>query len=244
TLPSFEEQLVTPKGETRILLTTKSPLPDSQGRVTNVVTVSLDISERKQAEEQLRDAKEAAALAKRTKTEFMANMSHELRTPLNAIIGFSDIIRAELLGSIGSPRYREYAADIGSSARHLLCIINDILDVSKIEAGKLELHESLVDLDILIDDVMRLVHERAERAGIALQRDSNPDEISKVYVDSRKIKQVFLTLLSTSIMFTPSGGRVMVARQQTADGGLNILVRDTGIGIAAEHISLATSRFG
>src|SRR5262249_15128816 len=127
---------------------------------------------------------------------------------------------------------------------HLLCIINDILDVSKIEAGKLELHESLVDLDILIDDVMRLVHERAERAGIALQRDSNPDEISKVYVDSRKIKQVLLNLLSNSIKFPPSGARVMVARQQTADGGLNILIRDTGIGIAAEHISLATSRFG
>ncbi|HXV23879.1 MAG TPA: response regulator, partial [Alphaproteobacteria bacterium] len=120
TLAGFEEELITPVGESRILLTTKSPLRDSEGRVINVVTVSLDITERKQAEEQLRETKEAAELANRTKTEFMANMSHELRTPLNAIIGFADIIRAELLGSSGSPRYREYARDIGDSARHLL----------------------------------------------------------------------------------------------------------------------------
>ncbi|MCI0431892.1 MAG: ATP-binding protein [Rhodospirillales bacterium] len=243
TLAGFEEELLTPAGEKRILLTTKSPLCDGEGRVLNVVTVSLDITERKRAEEQLRVAKESAELANRTKTEFMANMSHELRTPLNAIIGFADIIRAELLGSIGSPRYREYARDIGDSARHLLSIINDILDVSKIEAGKLELHEEAIDLDNLIDDVFRLVHERADGADITLRRDAD-HPVPGLFADSRKIKQILLNLLSNAIKFTFPGGTVSIGRRVGADGGLQITVRDTGIGIAPEHIPIATARFG
>ena len=243
TMPSFEERLASPSGEARILLTTKSPLRDGDGRVVNVVTVSLDITERKQAEEQLREAKEGAELANRTKTEFMANMSHELRTPLNAIIGFSDIIRAELLGALGSPRYREYARDIGDSARHLLSIINDILDVSKIEAGKLELHEDQVNLDLLIEDVLRLVHERAGMAGIELRR--RPEgEVPAIFADPRKMKQVLLNLLSNAIKFTPGGGTVTVSRRLAGDGRLAVIVEDTGIGMAAEHIPIATSRFG
>ncbi len=243
TMAGFEEELVTSAGEKRILLTTKSPLCDRGGRVVNVVTVSLDITERKQAEEQLRDAKEGAELANRTKTEFMANMSHELRTPLNAIIGFADIIRAELIGSIGSPRYREYARDIGDSARHLLSIINDILDVSKIEAGKLELHEEIVDLDNLIDDVFRLVHERAERSEIGLHTIAD-HPVPGLFADPRKIKQILLNLLSNSIKFTPAGGTVSISRALGADGGLVMIVGDTGIGISPEHIPVATARFG
>ncbi|MGH6932667.1 MAG: hybrid sensor histidine kinase/response regulator [Dongiaceae bacterium] len=243
TMAGFEEELVTPSGEKRILLTTKSPLCDREGGVVNVVTVSLDITERKQAEEQLRDAKEAAELANRTKTEFMANMSHELRTPLNAIIGFADIIRAELIGSIGSPRYREYARDIGDSARHLLSIINDILDVSKIEAGKLELHEEPIDLDSLIDDVFRLVHERAEQAEVSLRKVAERP-VPGLLADPRKIKQILLNLLSNSIKFTPTGGTVGITLALGTDGGLTVTVEDTGIGIAPEHIPLATARFG
>ena len=206
TQAGFEEELVTPTGETRILLTTKSPLRDGDGRVVNVVTVSLDITERKQAEEQLRDAKELAELANRTKTEFLANMSHELRTPLNAIIGFADIIKAELLGAVGAPRYREYARDIGDSARHLLSIINDILDVSKIEAGKLELHEDAVNVDVVVEDVLRLVHERAETAGVILRPDM-VGQAPRLYADQRKIKQILLNLISNAVKFTPAGER-------------------------------------
>jgi PAS domain S-box-containing protein len=243
TLAGFEETLVTPSGAKRILLTTKSPLCDSEGRVVNVVTVALDITERKQAEEQLRDTKDAAELANRTKTEFMANMSHELRTPLNAIIGFADIIRSELLGSVGSARYREYARDIGDSARHLLSIINDILDVSKIEAGRLELHEERIDLDIVIDDVCRLVHERAETAKITLCK-LNHEPVPGLFADPRKIKQILLNLLSNAIKFTPPGGTVTISRSIRPDGGLTLTVEDTGIGIALENIPIATSRFG
>ncbi len=243
TLAGFEEELITPAGESRILLTTKSPLRDGQGHVVNVVTVSLDITQRKQAEEQLREAKESAELANRTKTEFMANMSHELRTPLNAIIGFADIIRAELLGSIGAPRYREYASDIGDSARHLLSIINDILDVSKIEAGKLELHEDSVDLDAVMDDVLRLVQERTEMAGVSLFRDF-AGEVPGLHADQRKIKQILLNLISNAIKFTPAGGTVTLSRRLAPDGGIVISVADTGIGIAPENIPIATSRFG
>ena len=243
TLAGFEQTLVTPPGEKRILLTTKSPLCDSEGHVINVVTVALDITERKQGEEQLRDAKEAAELANRTKTEFMANMSHELRTPLNAIIGFSDIIRAELLGSIGSARYREYARDIGDSARHLLSIINDILDVSKIEAGKLELHEETLDLDIVVDDIFRLVRERAERGEIELRKITK-EPVPGLFADPRKLKQILLNLLSNAIKFTAPGGAVSISRSLRADGGLRLVVQDTGIGIAPENIPIATSRFG
>jgi PAS domain S-box-containing protein len=243
TLAGFEEELITPAGESRILLTTKSPLRDGEGRVVNVVTVSLDITERKRAEEQLREAKEGAELANRTKTEFMANMSHELRTPLNAIIGFADIIRAELLGTVGSPRYREYARDIGDSARHLLSIINDILDVSKIEAGKLELHEDCIDLDAVMDDVLRLVHERAEMAGVALRREA-PGQVPRLFADQRKIKQILLNLISNAVKFTPAGGTVTLSRSVGADNGIIMSVADTGIGIAPEHIPIATARFG
>jgi PAS domain S-box-containing protein len=243
TLANFEETLVTPSGEKRILLTTKSPLCDGEGRVVNVVTVALDITERKHAEVQLRETKEAAELANRTKTEFMANMSHELRTPLNAIIGFADIIRAELLGSVGSIRYREYARDIGDSARHLLSIINDILDVSKIEAGKLELHEESLDLDTVIEDIFRLVHERAERAEITLRKIAD-ETVPALFADPRKIKQILLNLLSNAIKFTPPGGTVSISRSRRADGGLRLIVKDTGIGIAPENIPIATSRFG
>jgi PAS domain S-box-containing protein len=243
TMPSFEERFVTTEGENRILLTTKSPLRDTGGHVSHVVTVSLDITERKEAEEMLREAKETAELANRTKTEFMANMSHELRTPLNAIIGFADIIGTELLGPVGSPRYREYARDVGESAKHLLSIINDILDVSKIEAGKVELHEDLIDLDDLARDLMRLVRERARLAGIALSYAIDP-VTPALTADPRKIKQILLNLLSNAIKFTPAGGTVHVSAGPVADGGLAITVADSGIGMAEQDIPLATARFG
>jgi signal transduction histidine kinase len=170
-------------------------------------------------------------------------MSHELRTPLNAIIGFADIIRAELLGAVGAPRYREYARDIGDSARHLLSIINDILDVSKIEAGKLELHEDAVDIDVVIEDVLRLINERAETAGVDLRRD-RAETVPKLFADQRKIKQILLNLIANAVKFTMSGGSVTIGRHIGADGGIVVSVTDTGIGMAPEHIPIAMARFG
>src|SRR5579863_2191573 len=158
---SFEEALILPTGESRVLLTTKALLNDHANRPSLVVTASLDISDRKEAELALLAAKEEAELASRSKTEFLANMSHELRTPLNAIIGFSQLMADEVMGPLGSARYQSYARDISASGQHLLSIISDILDVSKLEAGRVELDEEEVEIGHVVRDLLHLVVERA-----------------------------------------------------------------------------------
>ena len=230
-------------GNERVLLTTKSPLRDNEGHVTNVVTVSLDITDRKKAEVELEAAKDTAVAASRSKTEFLANMSHELRTPLNAIIGFAEIMTTETLGPIGSPRYREYARDIGDSARHLLTIINDILDVSKIEAGKLDVYEEDVDVGDVVTSVSRLIQPRSEEAGIAVSTEVE-GAVPKLRTDSRHLKQILLNILSNALKFTDKGGEIGIRAGRAADGGLDISVSDTGIGMSEEEINIATQRFG
>jgi PAS domain S-box-containing protein len=202
-----------------------------------------DISDHRQAEAQLRAAKESAELADRSKTEFLANMSHELRTPLNAIIGFSDVMRSELLGPIGNDSYRGYIEDIHASGRHLLEVINEILDMSKVESGHLELLEEPVKLSALVRASLRLVRERADQGSVTLINDV-ADSLPPVLVDERRFKQILLNLMSNAVKFTPPQGSIRVWAELLPEGGLVVSVTDTGIGMSPEEMETALAPFG
>jgi len=205
------------------------------------ITTFTDVTGHKQAERALREAKEAAELANRAKSEFLANMSHELRTPLNAIIGFGEIMEGELLGPM-PVRYREYAADIRTSGQHLLGVIKDILDLSKIEAGKMTIEEEPVDLPAAVGDTLRLVAERAAEGGVMLVAEL-PEGLPKLWADRVRTRQMLVNLVTNAIKFTESGGTVTVGAALD-DEGLALRVADTGIGMTAEEIATARSAFG
>ena len=198
--------------------------------------------ERRQAEKESAAAREQAEIANRTKTEFLANMSHELRSPLNSVLGLAEIMKDELFGPMGSDRYRGYAGDIYQSARHLLDVINDILDISKIEAGKVNLREEEVDMAAVIETCVQLMYPRSSMAKITLVRDVAPD-LPRIYADARKAKQILLNLLSNSVKFTPAGGTVAIAAKLNKAGEFCLTVADTGIGIAGDNIDKALSAF-
>jgi len=201
-----------------------------------------DITERENAGVALRQAKETAELADRAKSQFLANMSHELRTPLNAIIGFAEIMTDKLFGPLGDPRYDEYALDIRESGRHLLMLINDILDLSKIEARQANLREEQVDIGEVFASCARLVGERAQRGSIDLDVGS-ADDIPAVWADRVKLKQILLNLLSNAIKFTPAGGKVSMGAARKPEGAIEIKVVDTGIGMRAQDIPIAMQPF-
>ena len=217
----------------------------SDRRIENGGSASIrtDITELKRREEALFHAKELAESANRAKTEFLANISHELRTPLNAIIGFSEIVRDELFGPIGNSKYREYLSDVLHSAKHLLSVINDILDLSKAEAGKLDLVEETVSISVLVESATRLVRDRADRAEVSLRTMLDPD-LPLIFADRRKVLQVLLNLLTNSIKFTPSGGVIEIHAGIDPEGDLELSVSDTGIGMAPDHIETALAPFG
>ena len=176
--------------------------------------------------------------ANKAKSEFLANMSHELRTPLNAINGFSEIMLGEMFGPLGDKRYREYSQDILSSGQHLLALINDILDMSKIEAGKMNLRFEPIHLQDVVDDCVRLVRNRAESTGLTLETDL-PD-LPEIEADYRALKQVLLNLLSNALKFTPNGGRVRVSAEMRRDAlgeRVRVNVHDTGIGISKADLT-------
>ena len=225
-----------------MLLTTKALLRDTEGQPSLVVTASLDITDRKEAELALVAAKEEAELASRSKTEFLANMSHELRTPLNAIIGFSQVMADEVLGPMGSQRYAGYARDIATSAQHLLGIISDILDVSKLEAGKVEIDDDEIDIGQMARDVLHLVVGRARSLDIAIDVEVPPD-LPRLRADALKLKQVLLNLITNAIKFSHPGGSVLIRCYQAEDG-LRIEVVDHGIGMDETEIETAVTRFG
>jgi PAS domain S-box-containing protein len=212
-----------------------SPVRAADGQLAYFIGIMTDITYRKEVERDLVAAKTTAELANRTKTEFLANMSHELRTPLNAVIGFSEVMRGEIFGPIGHPQYREYAGDILNSGQHLLEVINDILDMSKIESGKMELREEVIDLGESVDSCLKLISQRAQDMGHALLVDI-PDEALKLLADSNMVKRILLNLLSNAIKFTPPGGRIELRVTRQPGGDLAIAVADTGIGIAPEDM--------
>ena len=187
---------------------------------------------------------EQVAVANRNKSEFLANMSHELRTPLNAIIGFSEVLTEQMFGDVND-KQMEYLHDIHSSGQHLLTLINDVLDLSKIEAGRMELELSCFDLGLLLDNSLTLVRERAQRQGISLTLEVS-DGLEEWVADARKVKQVVVNLLSNAVKFTPSGGSVSLRARRADDGELaraEISVADTGVGIAPDEQALVFEEF-
>lgn len=223
-------------GLTRVMDVTIKPVYDDRGVVTVLVVEARDITERVEAAERLATALDQAEAANRAKSAFLATMSHELRTPLNAIIGFSDIMLHELFGPLGSPRYRDYARHVQNSGRHLLDLINDVLDMSKLEAGRYTLDESWMEPGEAIETCRALAAVPADAGGVTLAVDCPPD-LPNLLADERALRQVLLNLLSNAVKFTPRGGRVTVSAVQEVDGRIAITVRDTGIGIAADALA-------
>jgi signal transduction histidine kinase len=191
---------------------------------------------------QVMQARDEAAAANAAKSVFLANMSHELRTPLNAIIGFSEIMHGELFGALGHPRYASYVGDMLGAARHLLKLINDILDLSKIEAGKWELREEPVDVRRMLEGVMRLFRGRDETARLDIKVDAA--SMPPILADERALKQVLINALSNSIKFTPAGGRIRLRARRDGSGRLHLAIADTGIGIKREDVQKALAPFG
>ena len=237
------------------------PAFDSQGNFLGYYGTGSDITDRKRAEEELaahrvhlqelvlertqelKEAKDAAENANRAKSEFLANMSHELRTPLNAIIGFSSTIKEEYFGPLGHPKYTEYMGDILTSGHHLLELINDVLDVSAIEAGKVELSDVEILIPEIVEASVNLVRAQAETGKITIGAKL-ADDLPHLRGGDRRVKQILLNLLSNAVKFTHEGGEISIRSQLNENGGLAISIGDTGIGMDEDEMSSALSMFG
>ncbi|WP_308911949.1 PAS domain-containing sensor histidine kinase [Pseudokordiimonas caeni] len=207
-----------------------------------LLLIGRDVTEDIVQAQELARSRDTAEIANRAKSEFLANMSHELRTPLNAILGFSEILAEQMLGPIGMARYAEYARDIHNSGTHLLSIINDILDLSKVEAGRLEASLTWIDPVESFDLVTHLMEQRAENGGVTLVRDI--DKSLYVEADERLFRQICLNLLSNAVKFTEPGGTVTLKFERTLGRGAALIVEDTGVGMTADEIRVAKRPFG
>jgi PAS domain S-box-containing protein len=239
---SCEYRVRTAEGAYRWVRDRGLALREADGRAYRMAGSVGDITAEVEAVQALRHAKDVAETASRTKSEFLANMSHELRTPLNAIIGFAEMMKLEVFGSLGNDHYREYIADIHHSGQHLLKLINDILDVSKVEAGKIELHESEIDVAEVVAACIRLVNERAATGAVTILVDL-PRDLPALYADEHRVKQILLNLLSNAVKFTPPKGTVTVRARADRMQGFAVEVVDTGIGIAAKDVPRAFEPF-
>ncbi|WP_395021737.1 ATP-binding protein [Dongia sp.] len=222
-----------PDGSLVYAETSGQPVFDDAGAFKGYRGVARDVTAFVDAEHALREARDQAEQASRAKSLFLANMSHELRTPLNAIIGLSEMIDGQVLGA-DHPKYREYAADISTSGKHLLRIINEVLDIAKIEAGKFVLEESETDLGALVEEVSRILALEAEKAELTLTTRVPPD-LPRVRVDAGAIRRILFNLLSNALKFTPPQGAVLLSIARN-EAGIEIVVSDTGIGIAKDDL--------
>jgi PAS domain S-box-containing protein len=234
TIPTIETQRTTKDGRRLDVSLTVTVLVDDDGIPLGFATTERDITEHMQYETALRSAKKEADCANHFKSEFLALMSHELRTPLNAIIGFSEMLGGGYLGSLTN-KQKEYISDIHGAGHHLLDVINDILDLSKAEAGKMELDTEVLDVTQIIEACLRLMRERAANAGVCLNVKIIGD-LPFLKADKRKLKQILINLLSNAVKFTPRGGSVTVKVTKEPDGCVAIAVTDTGIGMSTEDV--------
>jgi len=224
-------------GDGRWLRLSRSGTADS-----GFVIIASDITALKEREAALKEAKDEAEAANRAKSEFLANMSHELRTPLNAVIGFSEIIAGEMLGPVGQPKYKNFAADVVKSGRHLLELINDILDTAKLEAGKTTIHLEPTSIFNIVDDSIRMIRDQATAGEVELT-SSFEEGVPLIDADATRLRQIVLNLLSNAVKFTPAGGKIAVTVRHGAEK-VFIAVSDTGIGMDALDIPKALEPFG
>jgi signal transduction histidine kinase len=235
-LPFFEEGPEPAGGPSRRWLTSKVPLTDAAGTVWGVATISFDISERTRLEQTLRQAKELAEASSQAQSAFLAAMSHELRTPLNAVIGFAEIIRQQTLGPVGVAEYVDYAEHILNSGRHLLSLINDILDYARIEGGGLQLTRAPVELGAMLRAMLEVMTPSAEAAGVRLVSDLGQQKLV-VRADEMRLRQALANIAGNAVKFTPAGGQVTVALRPGPKGGAVVAIADSGIGIDEHNLA-------
>jgi len=229
-------------GQTRWWSVSGKPVFDSDGTFLGYRGTGRDITAEAEARIDLQRSKDEAEIANRAKSEFIANMSHELRTPLNAIIGFSEIIATETRGSHAIEDYREYAGDIHASGQHLLSLINDILDLSKVESGLDELYEEAIDLPEVVRSLIVLLNQHAQKGEVALQVELQ-ENLPALHADQRKIKQILVNLLSNAIKFTRPGGLVSLHAECESSGSYVFRITDTGIGMTPDEVKAALLKF-
>lgn len=242
TAEKYDEEILLPSGlfYARTVLT---PLHDSAGRINRIIGTTIDISDRRAMEVELEKARDRADDANKAKSSFMANMSHELRTPLNAVIGYSDLMRSETFGPLGHDKYGEYAEDIRFAGQHLLDIVNDILDLARVETGHIQLLQEMVSVSHLVESAVMLAQAGRTTGAVDISVGQTLEGVS-VLVDRKQIRQCLINLLANSRKFTEAGGIVHIASALLDDGRLAFIVSDTGRGIAPANLAKAIAPFG